>query len=52
MRLQEFKNLVNESIRRGRAAGLTDEEILWELQEQVRFMTVKLTIKTAREKGP
>lgn len=50
MRLQAFKKLVDEAIRKGRAAGLTDEEILWELQEQVRFMNVKVSLNTSREK--
>jgi len=52
MKLQEFKASVDECIRKAKAAGLTDEEILCEFLEQVRFMTVKQTEKLLSQAKP
>ena len=52
MTLQEFKSLVEAVIKKGRDSGLTDEEILWEIQEQVRFMAVKQSVCPQPHKAP
>ena len=49
MKPQEFKSLVEECIRQGKEAGLSDEEILLEFLEQVRFMVVRQMLKVAKE---
>ena len=43
MTLQEFKAAVDECIRKAKESGLSEEEILCEFLEQVRFMTIKHT---------
>jgi len=45
MEPQEFKTLVETCIRQAKEAGLSDEEILLEFLEQVRFLIVHQMIR-------
>ena len=42
---QDFKNLIDEAIKKGIDAGLSEEEIFCELLEQVRFMTIRENLR-------
>jgi len=42
---QEFKSLVETCIQQAKEAGLSDEEILLEFLEQVRFLIVHQMIR-------
>lgn len=50
--LQNFKTMVEGVIREGKDGGLSDEEILCEFLEQVRFMAMKLSLKLLSLKQP
>lgn len=42
---QEFKCWIEDCIRNAKKNGLSDEDILFELMEQVKIMTVREQIK-------
>ena len=43
---QEFKSLLDKCILDAKNQGLSDEDIYLEFLEKVRFMTVKIMLKT------
>ena len=50
MTLQEFKSSIEACIQKAKEGGLSEEEIFCEFLEQVRFMTVKQSVKLLAQK--